>query len=64
MVKINGQAVDAKGKTISQILAENNYSERLVAVEINEDIIPKEQYASATLSDGDVMEIVSFMGGG
>ena len=35
-----------------------------IAVELNEEILPKTEYVSTVLKDGDVMEIVSFMGGG
>ena len=36
----------------------------LVVNKENEEILPKTEYVSTVLKDGDVMEIVSFMGGG
>ena len=33
-------------------------------MEVNEEIIPKAKYGEVTLKDGDVVEIVSFVGGG
>jgi sulfur carrier protein len=35
-----------------------------VAVELNRDIVPRESWATTTLSDGDRLEIVHFVGGG
>ena len=35
-----------------------------IAVERNGDIVPKAQYDETMLCDGDVVEVVSFVGGG
>jgi thiamine biosynthesis protein ThiS len=37
---------------------------RLVAVAINGDVIPKDQYAGALIRDGDAVEVVRMVGGG
>ena len=37
---------------------------RLVAVAINGDVIPKDQYAAATVRAGDALEVVRMVGGG
>jgi thiamine biosynthesis protein ThiS len=37
---------------------------RKVAVELNREIVPRSTYAQAGLRDGDVLEIVHFIGGG
>ncbi len=64
MVKINGEEKNAVGKTVSEYLSESGYDLKRVAVELNGDILPKAQYESVLLQDGDCMEIVSFVGGG
>ena len=64
MVKINGEAIPAEGKSVSSYLAEAGYDSRAVAVEYNETILPKADYAATILAEGDVVEIVCFMGGG
>lgn len=64
MVKINGVEMNIQGKTVSQYLAENGYDGKLVAVELNGDILPKSQYEITILQDGDCVEIVCFVGGG
>ena len=35
-----------------------------IVVEINEEIVDKTKYNETTIQDGDVVEIISFMGGG
>lgn len=64
MVKINGNEVNAAGQTIAQYLAGTNYDSNRIAVERNGEIVPKAQYGQTVLKDGDVVEVVSFVGGG
>ena len=64
MVKINGEAVDAAGQTLSQYLASTACNPGRIVIEYNEEILPKEQYETTVLADGDRVEIISFMGGG
>jgi len=64
MVRINGEVADAAGKRICEVLSEDGYDTRSVAVEYNGRILPKSEYASTVLQDNDAMEIVCFMGGG
>ena len=49
MVTINGHSIELKSS---------------ITIELNEAILPKDSYASTILKDGDVLEIVSFVGGG
>lgn len=64
MVKINGVELKVAGITAAEYLAENGYDTKRVAVELNGDILPKAQYDSTVLKDGDSVEVVSFVGGG
>ena len=64
MVKINGMPCDVAGKTLTEYLAAINYNPARIAVEKNGDIVPKAQYETTVLEDGDTVEVVSFVGGG
>lgn len=64
MVKINGCDIDVSGQTIAEYLAATKYDPARIAVERNGNIVPKAHYAAVVLHDGDVIEIVSFVGGG
>ena len=64
MIKINGVQIDASEIKLTTYLEENGYQTQRIAVECNEMIIPKSQYEDCILHSGDVVEIVSFVGGG
>ena len=64
MLTINGQSVDAAGKTVAEYLEEAGYNTVRIAVERNEEIVPKAKYAETVLADGDIAEVVNFVGGG
>ena len=65
MLKINGKdAADAIGQSLTQYLSDHSYKPAHVVVELNEEIIQKSHYEDTILKDGDVVEILSFMGGG
>lgn len=64
MVKINGQELPVAGKTISEYLAQTTYNPQRIAIERNGEIVPKAEYESIVLEDGDSVEVVSFVGGG
>lgn len=64
MVRINGEDKAAAGKSLCDYLKEAGYDRRAIAVEYNEIILPKQDYERTVLQDGDVVEIVCFMGGG
>ncbi len=64
MVKINGKDVNAAGLTLSEYLKRESYNPKTIAVELNEYIVSKDSYSDTLLNDGDVVEIVNFVGGG
>lgn len=64
MIKINGENLNADRKPLVEYLMENNYNQHRIAVEVNGNIVPKSKYDKIILSSGDVVEIVSFVGGG
>ena len=45
-------------------LLKNGFKTEVLAVELNGRIVKKADYAVTTLCDGDIVEIVSFVGGG
>ena len=64
MIKINGELLEKDGKTVTEMLADMDISGQRVAVEINEEIVPKAKYDETILKDGDKVEVVRFVGGG
>lgn len=64
MVKINGEEKDVAGISVAKFLEDNNYDVARVVVEVNFDIIPKNEYDTYMFKDEDSVEVVSFVGGG
>lgn len=64
MIRINGVNIDKNELSLMQYLEENSIMPHRIAVELNEEILPKANYDSTILKDGDVVEIVNFVGGG
>lgn len=64
MVKVNGEQFELEGKTIAQYLESTTYDVKRIAVERNGESVPKARYDETILNDGDVIEVVSFVGGG
>lgn len=64
LVKINGKPEDIQEKTILDILKSRNVEPRMVAVEVNAELIEREQYETTFLKEGDEIEFLYFMGGG
>lgn len=64
MICINGEKIDKAEILLSGYLEENGINPQRIAVELNGEILPKAQYSNTVLKDGDVVEIVNFVGGG
>lgn len=64
MVKINGLELNLAGKTLTAYLKTTDFDANRIAVERNGEIVPKAQYETTVLQDGDCLEVVSFVGGG
>lgn len=64
MVKINGEHLDIAGKTLTEYLETTSYDPKRIAVEKNGEIVSKSVYDTTLLEEGDIVEVVSFVGGG
>ncbi len=63
---VNGAAREAsRDSTVGSLLTSLGIEPRMVVVEVNRSILrDREAYPSLTLHDGDIVEIVHFVGGG
>ncbi|APC38920.1 sulfur carrier protein ThiS [Clostridium estertheticum] len=65
MIYINGNEIrNVDNLRLSDYLVREGYKISCVAVECNGFIVPKTQYEEKILTDCDVIEVVSFVGGG
>ena len=64
-VTINGDPQTlSDGVTIADVVTHLGLNLRRIAVEVNREIIAREQYNARSLAEGDEVEIVHFVGGG
>jgi len=64
-VTINGQNEELEDAiSVTALLARRKIEPIRVAVEINEDVVPRKDFDETVIQDGDQIEIVTFVGGG
>jgi thiamine biosynthesis protein ThiS len=62
---INGENRDfAAISTLSDLITQLAMKPDRVAVELNRELVPRDQWPATRLADGDKLEIVHFVGGG
>ena len=64
-VQVNGEPREIpEGSTVTDVLDRLAFRPDRVAVERNQEIVPRDRWAGTTLQAGDHLEIVQFVGGG
>jgi sulfur carrier protein len=65
---VNGEKLDLSNlsgiTTLTLLIEHLKLAPQRVAVEFNGDIISRGAYATTTLSEGDIIEIIHYVGGG
>lgn len=65
MITLNGNELSGnEGITVEELIRRQNFVKSQIAIEINGTIISKKDYETTQVQDGDVIEVVSFVGGG
>ena len=65
MIRLNGDSISGcEGITLEELVNKQNFNKSRIAVEINGTIIPKKDYETTQIQENDVVEVVSFVGGG
>jgi thiamine biosynthesis protein ThiS len=64
-IQLNGQICKFETSlSIEQLLNKLSINKKKVAVELNKSVVPKQKYSSIKIANQDVVEIVTFIGGG
>jgi thiamine biosynthesis protein ThiS len=61
---INGEHRTASAENLTALVDELRMKPDRVAIELNRQIVPRDQWPQTKLNDGDQLEIVHFVGGG
>ena len=63
-ITLNGDPRSTSAATIADLVRELELTPEKVAVERNGEIVPRSTLEQVALADGDILEIVHFVGGG
>ena len=65
-ITINGNAkqIDSENVTIAALMVTLNLAGKRLAIEKNGEIVPRSQFDTVNLQEGDMLEIVGAVGGG
>ena len=65
IIHINGEKREiAGGLSVAQLLGQLGIRPGRVVVELNRDVLSREAHDKTFLQEGDIIEIVNFVGGG
>ena len=63
-ISINGDIKETNQRTVAGLLDELGITSGMVAVEVNLKVVRKSEHVDTALKEGDLVEIVNFVGGG
>ncbi|OHD56592.1 MAG: thiamine biosynthesis protein ThiS [Spirochaetes bacterium GWF1_51_8] len=63
-VRINGEQKTIEQSNVAELIEALGYAPDKVAVECNMVILGRNLWSGTTLRDGDILEIIGFVGGG
>ncbi len=63
-VQINGKKEEVHGQTVMELLKAKDIDPRMVAVELNAQIVERDLLETTPVKDGDQLEFLFYMGGG
>jgi thiamine biosynthesis protein ThiS len=61
---INGETQSSSAETLGALVEQLGMKSDRVAIELNREIVPRDQWPKTALQEGDRLEIVHFVGGG
>jgi sulfur carrier protein len=63
-VKINGKPEEIQAGTVLDLLNVKKIEPQMVAVEVNDKVLERDDLATTRLNEGDQVEFLFYMGGG
>jgi sulfur carrier protein len=64
-IQINGEQREVpESLSVTELLVELDLNPSLVVVELNREILDRSRYGETRIREGDVLELVHFVGGG
>ncbi|MGI9468573.1 MAG: sulfur carrier protein ThiS [Rubripirellula sp.] len=64
-ITVNGRSVELdESMTVEYMLDRVDVPPNYLAVEVNAELVPREEYTTHAIEDGDQVELVTLVGGG
>jgi sulfur carrier protein len=63
-LEINGKSEEFPGGSVLDLLKTKKIEPQMVAVEVNDSLVQREQLGTTQLKEGDRLEFLFYMGGG
>ncbi len=64
-ITVNGELVEIESSmSVQRLLDTVDVPPNYLAVELNADVVPREEYANTIVNHGDDVEVVTLVGGG
>ena len=63
-IRINGKTEEITPCTIAQLVHQRGLNPQSLVVEHNQNIVKQDQWPEIELTEGDTLELLSFVGGG
>jgi thiamine biosynthesis protein ThiS len=66
MIRVNDKwdVVWQQGMTVQDVLAARKFTHHYVAVSVNGELVPPDEYSIREVSDGDQVHVIHIIGGG
>lgn len=64
MLNNREEEFDGKTLTVTELLEQKKYTFRMRIIKINGNLVPKENYGSTLINDGDNVQMLYLMSGG
>lgn len=63
-ITVNGERREVKPGTVRDLVVGLGLGKAAVAVEVNKEVVPRKLHDATPLREGDVVEVVTLVGGG
>ena len=64
-IEVNGERLEVElGSTVAELLAQLKLEPKQLAVELNEELVPRSDHGETVVRQNDRLEVVTLVGGG
>ena len=63
-IVVNGEVQKVSSNSVEELIRELDLVGKKFAIEMNQSVIPRTNFSTTVIQDGDKLEVVHFVGGG